>query len=408
VARTIRRASEQDGIAPTRATPWLPGIEALRGIAALTVVAHHSWSLSDQPHFRGYQIVEGFGSWGVNLFFLLSGFLLAEYFWRPRSQWTIREYYLRRVFRIAPAYYVNLLVLFLFFADHALLFSRTGFRQVVANVTFTQWLLPGTSSNLNVNGVLWTLTLEVLLYAVMPAIALLIRWRSLVAAALLGGIGVAYRVAVAFDVGHLANRYFHGGGPPAEIQRLFLVRQFPGILPIFVLGAVTRWFQLRWLAKRSDHVWPFSPAVLGALLLPSILLLLGIERASMFHHWIWFVSFDLVVVACMVPAVLYAARPATATVGRSNRLFVWFGERSYGIYLWHFPIILSIYGRGSSLLPPTLTHWGLRLVAIFVASTAFGAASYHMVEHPARAWGRSFAARGSRRRAAPAPRGGLA
>ena len=65
----------------SRAGTWYPGIEALRGIAALTVVADHAWSLSNQPHFPGYWIVEGFGTFGVDLFFLLSGFLLANTFW---------------------------------------------------------------------------------------------------------------------------------------------------------------------------------------------------------------------------------------------------------------------------------------------------------------------------------------
>ena len=40
-------------------TPWMNGIEILRGVAALSVVLHHSWSLSAQPHFWGYEIVEG-------------------------------------------------------------------------------------------------------------------------------------------------------------------------------------------------------------------------------------------------------------------------------------------------------------------------------------------------------------
>ena len=100
----------------------------------------------------GLGIVTRLGTWGVNVFFLLSGFLLADYFWAERGRGSVLEYYVRRFFRIAPAYYVVVGFLFIFFADHALLFSHVGLRQVFANLTFTQWLTPGTSSNLNVDG----------------------------------------------------------------------------------------------------------------------------------------------------------------------------------------------------------------------------------------------------------------
>ena len=48
------------------AETWLPGIEALRGIAAASVVAHHCWALGTTPRFPGSWLVRGFGSWGVD------------------------------------------------------------------------------------------------------------------------------------------------------------------------------------------------------------------------------------------------------------------------------------------------------------------------------------------------------
>lgn len=116
---------------------WLPGIEALRGVAALTVVAHHSWSLSTMPRFHGFWVIEGFGDWGVNLFFMLSGYLLADTFWRSKPA-DLRVYGLRRFFRIAPAYYTNLVVLYLFFAGSQVIFSEQGKKQILASFTFTQ------------------------------------------------------------------------------------------------------------------------------------------------------------------------------------------------------------------------------------------------------------------------------
>ena len=62
------------------------------------------------------------------LFFMLSGYLLADTFWRTEPA-DLRIYAIRRFFRIAPAYYVNLAILFLFFAAHRLVFSEQGVKQ---------------------------------------------------------------------------------------------------------------------------------------------------------------------------------------------------------------------------------------------------------------------------------------
>src|SRR6202035_257050 len=110
----IHLVSEEDA-SSTRAAPsaegpdareWFPGIEALRGIAAMAVVVDHSWALANGSQSFGLGIVPGLGTWGVNVFFLLSGFLLADYFWAGRRRRSVLEYYIRRFFRIAPAYYV--------------------------------------------------------------------------------------------------------------------------------------------------------------------------------------------------------------------------------------------------------------------------------------------------------------
>jgi peptidoglycan/LPS O-acetylase OafA/YrhL len=195
------------GFAPIHGAGWLPGIEALRGLAAAVVVFHHLWSLSDQPRFRFYWLVEGAGSFGVNLFFLLSGFLLADYFWKSRGSWSLRTFYIRRVCRIFPAYLVNVGVLFLFFAPHDALFSGPGIRQALANLSFTHYLFPGTSSSLNVNGALWTLTIEIGLYLVMPILALAFLRRPLLAFLGFSALGVAWRL---FDArsNFLFDHYF--------------------------------------------------------------------------------------------------------------------------------------------------------------------------------------------------------
>src|SRR6202035_1663189 len=87
-----------------------------------------------------------------------------------------------------------------------------------------------------------TLTIEMMLYAVMPFLAFLISRRPIVASLIVGGLGVGFRMYDALGPGTLERWAF---GPTStvspEIQHLYIARQFLGIVPIFVLGMATRW-----------------------------------------------------------------------------------------------------------------------------------------------------------------------
>lgn len=363
----------------------------LRGIAALAVVFHHSWSLGTMPRFPGYWVVEGFGTWGVSLFFMLSGFLLADHFWRGEREGRLRTFYVRRIFRIVPAYYLNIAVLFLFFAQHGALFSRSGAEQVASNLTFTQYLRPDTASNLNVNGVLWTLTIEAILYLVMPLLAWIVGRTFGLGALMLIVIGLSYRLYVARAGGGLQDFYFGVGAEPVN-ARLYLARQFLGVLPLFALGIGLKWLTTQRRLRMTIPLprwFPSSVAIL-LLLIPSILWLVFVERASFYTHWVWFTGFDFVLCVLFVPAILFVASPLAAST-RPDRAAVWLGERSYGLYLWHFPIILSVYGRGPLLSPPDVGNWLWKMALILSLSLTAAHFSWKLLEEPAQRAGRRWA-----------------
>lgn len=383
---------------------WYPGIEALRGVAALSVVAHHSWSLSNQPRFPGYWVIEGMGTWGVNLFFLLSGFLLADTFWRERRA-SMRVYAVRRFFRIAPAYYVNLAVLFLFFASPGLLFSAQGERQLLTSFTFTHYLFPDTSSSLNVNGALWTLTIEMMLYAALPIMALSFKKLPAITFLALVAIGVGWRLWVAVDGDSLRLAYFGQTDLDPGIQSLFIARQFIGAVPVFALGIGLRWLSTRgrldwverWIPKQLP-VW-----ALLATLLPSLLVMRLVEQASNFRNAGLFATYDVIVVGLMLPALVLAARPDSLVSSPLRTISTWLGERSYSIYLWHFPIILALYERGPLVALPAPTGYWWRLPAILVITLVAAAFSYAAVERPGQQWGKTIAARFEPARSAGSP-----
>jgi peptidoglycan/LPS O-acetylase OafA/YrhL len=135
------------------------------------------------------------GFLGVDLFFLITGFLLTlpwfKHALQGRGRPSAREFYIRRARRILPAYYVQLALLFFVFLpllNPTLWSTARGF--VLANLglhtLFLHYSTPYSSASLSINGPLWTLALEMQYYLLLPLIAIwFLRAPSIAAAAFL-------------------------------------------------------------------------------------------------------------------------------------------------------------------------------------------------------------------------------
>jgi peptidoglycan/LPS O-acetylase OafA/YrhL len=370
-------------------------LDVLRGLAATAVVIHHVFDLSGGKMSSWSWLPEGFGEWGVDLFFVVSAFLLCEYFWRPKNDRSLRVFYTRRFFRIGPPYFVMLVLLVLFSAPATAVFSEHGYKQILANATFMQGLSPYYVSSFGVNGVLWTLTLEVLLYATLPLLAWLIgRW-PIIAGSLLFAIGVAYRVWVSHWANWLIARYFHQGPAAEWLMRLFVLRQYLGILPVFVIGIMARWLVVRGPLRNWSQK-PVSKApviILLVALIPSVIYLKSIYRSSLYIHTVWFVALDVMIAALFVPVLLLASKPVTSRPSLLFGIGRWFGDRSYSLYLWHFPVILAVFEMGASQHPAVTTHFTARVVLIAILALLFAHFGYVLIEKPGIASGQRVARR---------------
>ena len=377
--------------APTRAAPsqrWMPGIEMLRGIAAVIVVVHHMWSLSTLPRFTGYWLVEGFGSYGVDIFFVLSAFLLSDPSWRITTKRQLATFWARRAARIIPAYYAVVILLFLFFVPSGALFTGAGLRQTLANLTFTQYLFPTTAGSFGTNGVLWTLSIEFMLYLMLPIIGWLFVRAPAATFAVMVAIGIGWRVVIGVVGDGLREIYFGDLATPLGLQSLFVARQFIGYLPLFAIGMATRWLCERHASALERRTINAGFWVILALLVPGALYLRVVERSSQYAHWMWFASFDTIIALLIVPALVVAAF-GTVSSSWSNRLGAWLGARSYGIYLWHFPVILIVYERGSGFAPPVVSYVWARVAFVIVVTAFLADMSYRIIEMPAQRWMRA-------------------
>ena len=398
---------------PGTTRTWLTGIEALRGVAALAVVAEHSWALSNDPAKSGgadlplARLVGGLGLWGVLLFFMLSGYLLADTFWRTEKA-DLRVYGIRRFFRIAPAYYVNVAILFLFFAAPGLLFSAQGAKQVLANLTFTQHLSIDWTGSLFVNGSLWTLTIEMMLYLFLPVMALMVKRAPWPATGLFVLLGVGWFVLIAFHGDGLRELWYgSSANRPGDVpaQSGFVASQFPGALSVFALGIGARWLVVH---GSLDRLYRRLPARLGVssflvLATPSLALLYWFADKTDVTHKLWFSTHYFLLMLALLPALLLAARPQQFSPSPLRTVSSWLGERSYSIYLWHFPIILAVYERSPYWLPPPTDGYLWRVPVILLLTLVASAASYRLVERPGMELGRTLSQRLARGRRTPSP-----
>ena len=157
----------------------------LRGLAALCVVAHHGYHLVPQPPSDNpvYAFIDSSYLF-VDLFFILSGFIMQETYGRSLRQsyvnadWmrTVRHYWLRRVLKIAPNYYLGVLIgVIVFILINGLrsetLLSECLSNSAVAYVFLFQELSGGTC--LGLNQPLWSIVTEMICYLVFPLVLLL-------------------------------------------------------------------------------------------------------------------------------------------------------------------------------------------------------------------------------------------
>ena len=260
----------------------LTSLEGLRGILALSVVAHHAYCWYFFTRFgvwtTGRSIIfDRLADFGVMQFFYLSGFL----FWRKlmkTRRMPMGKFYLSRFVRIAPVYYICV--------GAAILtgFAAGGFHLLVAPsglmASLLPWILfsPGTPTAVNhadivriTSGVTWTLGLEWLFYLSLPVLAWFARkqWRLAIYALLFGLLFLAGRfLRAGSDVGavHVGGAVQIAGAILAVYAKFMLVGFGGGILVAALEENLRTWM------KPLMHLrnWLVPALYLACLVIPGI------------------------------------------------------------------------------------------------------------------------------------------
>src|SRR4051812_35776285 len=108
----LRRPASSSAAAATAGSGYMPQLDTLRAVAVLSVLVHHFYPSEDLP---GVLSALPWGQWGVQLFFVLSGFLITGILLRAKTDLSesevsyfavLRQFYIRRFLRILPIYYL--------------------------------------------------------------------------------------------------------------------------------------------------------------------------------------------------------------------------------------------------------------------------------------------------------------
>ena len=362
-----------------------PALHGMRVIAILSVIAYHvTWIFGAE---QGIALNEGFFTqsltifFGMDLFFILSGFLIGSILLRSlltTGAQHIKRFYLRRIFRTFPSYYLVLTILVLAFPltsqqRHHLIweyFYGTNFLPLSRGQTVMFWG--------------WSLALEEQFYLTVPFLFLILqRLRNdkmriaLVAALWLSALAVRLTI-------------FYRGAPWSDMELYGRVyfrthTRFDLLVGGILLAIVNQ----RW--GKDITAWLKAPFHRALLALPALLclwLLLSStgdlpEHAQILRMFLWG-TVTSVMYFGLVPLALYGEGWVVRAL--SAPFFRRLATLGYGVYLVHIPIIDHIMvpaGRAAQA-----RHWSMLLVwpaaltATFLLSLAIAYALHVLVEKP--------------------------
>lgn len=321
--------------------------DLLRLLFASMVVVYHTGILSQSPALAWMQTWMS-GDLGVQGFYVVSGFLVTMSFERCSSLWSFAE---KRFRRIAPAYVIVvvgaavLLVLISRLSWVEYFSSRDWFSYVGWNLLLSNFVFPNLPGVFEgnykqaVNGSLWTIKIEVAFYCMVPVIAWLGHrvgewrtWAALLVASLVWRMG--------FDL----FAVWSGNAIWAK-----LAIQAPGQLSFFLVGAMA--YKRTRLGLPSPPLWL---AIIGCVIYAT--------TDGLAHEF---------AAPFAVGTIVY-----WAAISCSRRVDIGrYGDFSYGIYLYHWPILQTFIALGWFATSPGLAAFG---AFVTVAMVSIG--SWYLVE----------------------------
>lgn len=353
---------------------YRPALDGLRAVSVLTIMLFHV----------PYEWVTG-GYWSVNVFFIVSGYLITGLLLKELDKWgsiDLIGFYTRRARRLLPALLIMLSVVCLVWprilGDEtpstikgdglAALFYVANWRMILTGQSYFEQF--GTVAQSPFKHA-WTLGIEEQYYLLFPILLIVLfrvfgrrgHGKILAVICLLAGVSAIVMAKVYVPGGDPSRVYY---GTDSRMQDILV-----GAALAVGMSMIDRRRMAAWAARNR-------PFVIGAGWLVAALTIYWFFWIPA-HGWVFYggyLVFDTMF-AVLIASVELLPGSSIAQV-LSWRPLAWIGMMSYGLYLWHYPLFV--------LLTPDRTHLsGIPLQIVrFGLTFAIASASYYLVENPIR------------------------
>ena len=350
---------------------YRPDIDGLRAVAVVSVILFHlnsSW-------------LPG-GFLGVDIFFVISGYLIGGILFRELSTntFSLKNFYLRRMRRILPAFFA-VVIFVLVVGGHLMVPGSDDWnptrRSALWSVFFsgniffaqnTDYFAP--TVELQPLNHLWSLAVEEQFYFLYPLILLVIMF--VVRSASKNGTKLntpVIWVLVLLAVFSFSRAFFPMSYHDTELVAYYLPHLRFGELLIGAILAVA-------VSKSTKEISSTRANVVGSL---GLLVLVVCLTISFPNKTPWFPGFAAAIPCIASAAVIYAGLGTNwVKTLLSNRAVVFVGKISYSLYLWHWPLLaFAHYLLGKELTPQVLA-------VVALLTVLFSIASYYFIEQPLR------------------------
>lgn len=393
----------------TTSTSRLYGADFIRAAACLIVLFHHLTQKIDFMSPLGNpdiaKVLANGGTFGVGIFFVLSGFLLSRPFWialdKAEPLPSIRTYVMRRAARILPAFWLALTVTFVL--SFTVFFARLDMwlwlRYLAGFFLVSDWHWTSFFP-VEVNGPLWSIGFEITSYVLLPFgfLMLFALGRRLPAWATrfawLAVIGAAVAAHMAFVEMVKVDPYQRGWEHGFQGGAKWWMPWFNpfGFFAMFAVGALAGGLQA--LLMRWRH-WVFDIVCLAALVASAwFMWSQAIHEAGELYGWLK-VPYRFPTMHLLVGLAL-ATGPSTILLGRllDNPPVRYLAQVSFGVYIYH-TLVIELMQRYwvPDFVYGGMTDTNLWIIAstlAVVVSIAVATLSYRWLEAPVMAWARSL------------------
>jgi peptidoglycan/LPS O-acetylase OafA/YrhL len=370
VAETTAGPSQ---IAQLRPLDRVLELDGIRGIAILLVLVSHFGKPACPPGVLSD--VLDFGWVGVDLFFVLSGFLITGILLDSKGQPNyFRRFYLRRVFRILPIYYAYLIV---FFHVVPVIAHATGRLDTFAYgrgdeawywIYLSNWR-DAVYQNAHLRH-FWSLSIEEQFYIVWPLIVYVVSPRMLKYVCIVLAISSTVLRFVAAHEG--VSKYFLYGATPFRLEGLAL----GALLALAARDAILR----KRVARVIPWAWPAAAAILVGVVVRS-----GSDHLSMSMGTYGYASVALLCWALVFWGTLQAGTKRVFAKFLRTSWLVQFGKYSYGLYVWHVLFGGFVHTGVEAARRQWGLAWSLLPMALVVGiGVSYGVAllSWKLIEEP--------------------------